>query len=328
MPRKLSNKQIGQLQDLAAIVLDELELRVQAARALQAETRFIDAVEALPNGFVLYDSEDRLVLCNGKYKQIYGLTTDLVEPGVKFEDLLRVGLAQGQFPEAQGREEEWLATRLEHHRNPKHPIEQQLPDDRWLRIEERRMRDGGLVGFRVDITELKRQQRELAELAWFDSLTGALNRRRFFELGNIETRRAQRTGRCVAVLLMDIDHFKKINDKSGHAVGDAVLKGLVERWNQMLRSHDNLCRMGGEEFAVLLAECDPDTLGIIADRIRAATELTPITVDDVVVQATVSIGYTVCKVGRESLEDALSRADAALYTAKNSGRNCSIAAAA
>nr|WP_243641934.1 response regulator [Rhodovulum steppense] len=119
------------------------------------------AVEAIPDGFVLYDHDDRLVMCNDRYREFYAQSAPVMEPGTRFEDILRYGLEYGQYPEAQGREEDWLTERMNRHQRPEGMIEQRLDDGRWLRILEERTPDGGLVGLRVDITEQKRQQEAL-----------------------------------------------------------------------------------------------------------------------------------------------------------------------
>ncbi|MCO8143658.1 response regulator [Rhodovulum tesquicola] len=119
------------------------------------------AVEAIPDGFVLYDHDDRLVMCNDRYREFYAGSAPIMRPGTRFEDILRYGLAHGQYPEALGREEDWLTERMNRHQRPEGMIEQRLDDGRWLRILEERTPDGGLVGLRVDITEQKRQQEAL-----------------------------------------------------------------------------------------------------------------------------------------------------------------------
>ncbi len=116
----------------------------------------LHALDAIPDGFALFDEDDRLVVCNERYRQVYDKAGHLFEPGKTFEDLIRMGVANGQWPEAIGREDEWVAERLRIHQNPEGPIEQLLHDGRWLRIDERRTNTGGIVGLRTDITELKR----------------------------------------------------------------------------------------------------------------------------------------------------------------------------
>ncbi|MDT8342932.1 MAG: ATP-binding protein [Thermohalobaculum sp.] len=151
----------GKVCALFGVLRDVTEERRALTRATRAETQLRDAVEALTDGFALYDAEDRLVLCNRRYREIYAESAEAMHPGASFESILRHGLAHGQFPEAARREEAWLAERLRRHHDLCHVIEQELPGDRWLRIVESTTADGGRVGFRVDITALKRQQREL-----------------------------------------------------------------------------------------------------------------------------------------------------------------------
>ncbi|MGF1500514.1 MAG: ATP-binding protein [Paracoccaceae bacterium] len=149
----------GEVSGIGAVVTDLTEQNMVRMRAMELERRLVDAVNSLPDGFVLFDADDRLVTCNERYREFYSLARPAIVEGARFEDIMRYGLRRGQFPEAVGREAEWLAERLEAHRSGESQFEQLLPEDRWLQIVERRTEDGGTVGFRVDITDLKRQQR-------------------------------------------------------------------------------------------------------------------------------------------------------------------------
>ncbi len=120
------------------------------------------ALEALPDAFAYFDKTDRLVICNDRYREFYPKSASMIVPGVLFEDLIRFGVSQGEYAEAIGREEEWTLERLERHRNPGAPLEQQHTDGRWLQILERPTADGGRVGMRVDITALKQAEDRLA----------------------------------------------------------------------------------------------------------------------------------------------------------------------
>jgi len=323
-PRTLNEQERTLLADLASLVVDQIELRQITERAIKAENRLIDAVESIPDGFVLYDHEDKLVMCNQRYKEIYAESADLFLPGTSFYDIIRKGVERGQYPEAIGNEEAWIESRMWHHHHSERAVEQELPGDRWLRIEERITSEGGLVGFRVDITQLKRQQRELSRLAWTDSLTGALNRRRFVDLVGKELNRAQRGNMQTALLLIDVDHFKKINDVFGHAAGDTVLIELVKRWTLEMREYDHLARIGGEEFAILLPQCDGEGAAQVIERLLEKTSAQPINIDDIDVYVTISAGLVICSSEHDTVDIALARADEALYKAKNQGRNCYI----
>jgi len=140
------------------------------------------AVEAIPDGFVLYDNRDRLVICNERYRQIYPKAAAAMVPGASFERILRLAVENGQFREATGREEEWIAERLAAHLEMGQEIEQHLDDGRWLRIYERETPDGGRAGLRIDITDMKRQQ-EAIEAARSDA--EAANRAKSAFLANM-----------------------------------------------------------------------------------------------------------------------------------------------
>src|SRR6185437_14841010 len=130
-------------------------------RALEALLR--DAIESISEGFVIYDAQDRLVLCNEAYRKLYPEGAELMVPGTRFEDVLRSALKQGRYADAVGREEEWLAERLRARREFSGPFEAQWADGRWMLISERRTSSGGIAGLRVDITALKRVQQSLRD---------------------------------------------------------------------------------------------------------------------------------------------------------------------
>lgn len=143
----------------------DITARVEAEQAvINSKSLLQDAIESLGDAFILFDSDDRLVVANSKYKEFYQGIEELVVPGVKFEELIRVSVFRGMYADAEGREAEWIAQRLESHNRGDTVFEQQLSDGRWLRILERRTSGGGIAGSRVDITELKQAQ-EIAEQA-------------------------------------------------------------------------------------------------------------------------------------------------------------------
>jgi len=173
----------------------------------------------------------------------------------------------------------------------------------------------------VDITNRKALESHLEWLATTDALTGLANRNRFFAVAEVEMKRAERHGRPVAVLMADMDHFKRINDTHGHEVGDAVLKAFARLSRGVLRPQDLVARFGGEEFAVLLPETDRAGALAVAERLRAEAEC--LRGDGVPPDlcVTVSIGVSEIEAGERTPEPALSRADRALYAAKRAGRN-------
>jgi len=133
----------------------------------EKEALLRSAIEAIGEAFVVFDPEDRIAFHNEKYREVYHLSSPAIEIGRSFEEILRYGVDRGQYPEAIGREEEWIATRMEQHHRGGHELIQNLPDGRWMKIREQKTPSGHCVGFRVDITELYRakQAAEAANLA-------------------------------------------------------------------------------------------------------------------------------------------------------------------
>ena len=172
--------------------------------------------------------------------------------------------------------------------------------------------------------ELRGRNEELDRMARVDALTGLFNRRHLEEELRRQSATACRNGTPLAVLLLDIDHFKRVNDTYGHPAGDLVLQEFGRRLQSDLRAGDVAGRWGGEEFLVLLPDTDLAAALTVAARIRASTSRAPVVADGMPILVTVSGG---CAVGRLDVTDELvSRADTALYQAKTAGRNRIVAA--
>ena len=173
-----------------------------------------------------------------------------------------------------------------------------------------------------DITDLKRMEAELREMAATDFLTGLANRRHFLARLDQELARVHRhEGQCASVLMLDSDHFKQVNDTFGHATGDKVLRHLAMLMQNELRKIDTAGRVGGEEFAVILPGADLPAAEIFAERLRKKVAGTPMVQEDRAIPLTVSIGVAGMNASDASADDALVRADRALYRAKECGRN-------
>ena len=161
---------------------------------------------------------------------------------------------------------------------------------------------------------------ELRQLAEIDSLTSIFNRRAFFTLLNKALHQSQRTGMGLAVLVVDLDHFKSINDTYGHQGGDEVLRHFVQTATQCLRQQDVMGRLGGEEFAIFLPGVDAKGAQVVAERLRAAVASRPAALQQGSHALTISLGLTLCVPG-DTPDTALHRADQAMYQAKERGRN-------
>ena len=169
--------------------------------------------------------------------------------------------------------------------------------------------------------ELVKLNEELQVQARFDSLTGCRNRRYFLEEVGNEIKRATRFAQPCALAMLDIDRFKEVNDRYGHATGDALLKHFVQTVGGRLRASDFLGRLGGEEFALLMPQTDRRGALEVAERIRGAVEAASAILADVELRITVSIGVDAWRGADDHVESLVARADAAMYQAKRDGRN-------
>ncbi|PKH27246.1 nucleotide cyclase [Pseudomonas sp. 43NM1] len=199
----------------------------------------------------------------------------------------------------------------------------QLPQRglRWVRGEAtpEELPGGGVLwhGYISDISDLKRVEEELRALSVTDSLTGIHNRRYFQERLTTEMARVERGGGELSVIMLDIDHFKRINDQHGHAVGDRVLQAVCERIGHRLRRTDVFCRLGGEEFMVLCPDIDGEHAHVLALQLWQALRSSPI---DGVGTVTASFGIASWRAG-EGADSLLLRADSGVYAAKQAGRD-------
>ncbi|MBX3652318.1 MAG: diguanylate cyclase [Burkholderiales bacterium] len=198
---------------------------------------------------------------------------------------------------------------------------------RFMESDGRAIRDAGgrvskVVVVSRDITEQKRLEAELREMAATDMLTGLPNRRHFIGQLEQETARVHRDGEhSASVLMIDIDHFKRINDSCGHVAGDQVLRHLATVMRQELRRIDTLGRIGGEEFAIILPGAGLADAELFADRLRRKVAETVVTHEGHELPVTISIGVSAIHPADSSADDVLGRADRALYCAKEGGRN-------
>lgn len=199
---------------------------------------------------------------------------------------------------------------------------------RWIldqaKIMERdeRGRAVRMCGTHTDVTERKALEQELTRQVHIDYLTGVHNRRYFMERAEQELRRANRNGNHLSIFMLDIDHFKLINDRYGHKVGDLVLKMLAEVCRAALRDIDILARIGGEEFAVLLPETESSLAIDVARRLQDLISKASLPQEgELAIKIQVSIGVASMNSPDDNIDILLHRSDTALYEAKNSGRN-------
>lgn len=173
-----------------------------------------------------------------------------------------------------------------------------------------------------DLTEHKKLQFALEDMARTDGLTGLANRQALLERANGEFSRARRYSRSLSVIMIDIDHFKSINDQYGHAAGDQVLRQLGQQFQSRLRDSDLMGRIGGEEFALLLPDTPKDNALYVAERMREQLNETSIALDNgITLNITASFGVAAMNDDDADFNAVLHRADVAMYDAKHGGRN-------
>jgi diguanylate cyclase (GGDEF)-like protein len=177
------------------------------------------------------------------------------------------------------------------------------------------------LALEFEVGERRKLEAQLRIMATTDGLTGALNRSEFLALGKFAAERPRQPGQSLAMLMLDVDHFKAINDRYGHGGGDHALRHLVATLREEIRSSDLLGRLGGEEFAVLLPSIAPEVASQVAERLRSRVAGTSLPYHGRSIEMTVSIGLATWDKRDRSIEQIMARADAALYRAKAAGRN-------
>jgi len=309
-----------QAADLARIAEDTDAARAEARNA----ERFVaDLVEAMPLPVFFKAREDgRLRMANQLYADLHGrqgeevvgrTLDDLFEPDI----LDKINARDRQLYDAaeprQAYETDLAFAAAGRRRMVMHTAKMWDAANRLI----------GVTGVMVDVTEAHRLRQELERLATTDSLTGLANRRAFLERAGDEVERSIRYGRPVSVVMIDVDHFKVINDRHGHAIGDLVLQRVADMIGGTLRqASDMAARFGGEEFVLLLPETPVAGAQVRAERIREVFEATRVVAGDIEIAFTASFGVDEIRPGVDTgIETALKRADDALYRAKASGRN-------
>lgn len=305
---------------------------LQSSGLLEHSGLLASIIECLPAGIALLDPQGRFVHANQAYCEIQGYRADDLV-GHQYMRMIRFAEEQSHLHDIHDAVFQGLKVRP-------HEVRIHRPDGRdiWVENSCRLLNSQGhsfcLVSVQ-EITERKQLEHGLQALATTDSLTGVANRRHFFELSRQEMLRCKRSECYPALLMIDLDQFKQLNDRYGHAAGDRVLLRFSTLVQQLLRESDLFGRLGGEEFAILLPDTDPEQAAAIAERLRAAMAAKPEwkpaadgASDEsraekaTTPSATISIGVAAVRPGESTIEAGLHRADQALYAAKKAGRNC------
>jgi diguanylate cyclase (GGDEF)-like protein/PAS domain S-box-containing protein len=276
------------------------------------------ALNNMSQGLTMFDARQRLIVCNRQYAEMYGLSAEQTNPGTPFQSILGARATSGNVPEDV---ESFVTDRLRQviRAEPTCTVNT-LRDGRIVSVTHQSMRDGGWVAVHQDITAQKRAEAELAHMARYDGLTGLANRSRFMEQAHAALARMREHGEEFAILMLDLDRFKTVNDSLGHPVGDSLLQVVAQRLRQMIPDIDSVARLGGDEFAILQSvEQGQKTPAIVlADQILAAiTEPYDLHGRKFTIQT--SIGITFAPQDGTDADSLLKNADLALYEAKSLG---------
>ncbi|MDQ6618434.1 MAG: EAL domain-containing protein [Pseudomonadota bacterium] len=280
--------------------------------------RFNAALNNMSQGLAMFDAERRLIVCNTRYAKIYSVPPELTRPGTTQLALLQHRVSSGVY--ADNGAASYVRSRLEvaaANMDDESTIE--LSDGRMVAVVHRAMPDGGWVSTHEDATERCKAEQKIAHMARHDALTGLPNRLLFREEMEGALANAAR-GETVAVLCIDLDRFKEVNDTLGHPAGDQLLVMAAERLRGCVRQGDTIARLGGDEFAVIARALGcVDDVAVAARRIVTALNR-PFRVDGHEAMIGASIGIAVATEQGMAPHTLLRNADVALYRAKNEGR--------
>ncbi len=317
-------------------VIADVSASKGAEEQLQRQNNMLNAViENFPGGISMVDANLRVVKFNEQFKQLLEFPDSLFDkPDLSFEDVIRFNAQRGEY--GPGDVEQQVAAMLERARNfQPHKIERVRANGTALEIRGMPLPDGGFVTIYIDITERRQMEDQIRQLAFYDPLTKLPNRRLLSDRLS-QAMAASKRGACHgAVMFLDLDNFKPLNDMHGHEVGDLLLIEVAERMKRCVRETDTVARFGGDEFVVVLSELKADRVEsiafatIVAEKIRRAlAEPYRLTIKhdgtpDVTVEhhCGASIGVAMFLDHEGSQDDILKWADTAMYQAKEAGRN-------
>jgi diguanylate cyclase (GGDEF)-like protein len=281
------------------------------------------ALDHVSEGVVLLDADLNARFLNRRMRRFWGVTDERAASHPSYASLIANAphaRDRGMTPEEL---EAFFAGRVAAVRSGSEPLRDlKTTDGRHIRAHCDVLQNNGRMLTFCDVTDLVRNAEQLERLATIDSMTGLYNRRHFLDQADAEWSRFQRHQRPLSMLMIDIDHFKQVNDRYGHAVGDETLIAVAQACAGGKRQSDIVGRLGGEEFAILLPETELAQAAIVADRLRAAIAGQVVTAHKVQFKVTASIGIAAASVSMSGIDALMRAADQALYQAKAKGRNC------
>ena len=314
-----THEDITEREELHAELKKQHELaKQQKAEMCVRNMQFDLALNNMTEGFCFFDGQHRLIICNSRFIEMYGLKPDSVYPGIALRDLIRLRHEAGSFP-AMTLEEYYASRNAVAVGNVPSDTEVELTNGKIFEIHHRPMPDGGWVATHEDITQRRRVEARIVHLAHHDVLTGLPNRALLMERLAEAMKRVQRGGK-VALHLFDLDHFKNVNDTFGHPVGDKLLQFVSERLKRVVREIDTVARMGGDEFAIIQIGLEQSSdASLLAKRVIEVVSA-PYEISGNQIIVGTSVGIAMAPTDGEAGDDLIRHADLALYRSKAEGR--------
>jgi diguanylate cyclase (GGDEF)-like protein/PAS domain S-box-containing protein len=306
----------------AAVTVAGFDRMAQVRKDIADSKALLDqALESMVSGFVLLDAQQRVVHWNRRFIELFPWMRGVIAPGMSFRKVLEQSVVHHLPAGSDAERQQWIALRLAQQREGTGVHEQVLPDGHCIHMLERATPEGGWVITYHDVTDLRRANEEIEHLAFYDPLTGLPNRRLLLDRLGQALVLSQRSGKVGALLFLDLDHFKDLNDTLGHEVGDELLQAVAQRLLANVRVADTVARLGGDEFVVMLRDLSTNTqeAAALAQRIgeqilRGLSE--PYVLRGHTHQGAASIGATLFGASAQSASELLRQADIAMYQVK------------
>jgi diguanylate cyclase len=303
----------------AAILILGLSLAGAIAdrRIQERDVQLATAMNNMSHGVVMFDAGERLVVCNARYLEMYGLSGEVVRPGASVRDIVAHRKAVGTLDRDPDEYRAEILNAMAKGESTSWIVESR--DGRAIAVSRRPMMEGGWVATHEDVTERRRAEERIQFLAHHDALTALPNRAAFNERLEAQLADAKASGKSFALLCMDLDRFKEINDVFGHVTGDALLQEVARRLEGAGQGAF-LARLGGDEFALITTpDVQPAAIAELGDRLMASVS-SDLTILGQQLRVGLSVGVALAPNDAMESVSLVANADAALYRAKADGR--------